>query len=270
LVIPLHGVKAGKCSCGKSKCGSAGKHPRTVHGLKDASTDAEQIKAWLLRWPDANIGICTGPESGLVVLDVDGADARACLTGLIGLHSKLPETPRVLTGRVNTDGKRNGCHYYFRAPGGPAVKSGTAVLGKGLDIRAQGGYVVAPPSIHSTGRLYQWLTPGADLAELPQWMLANFSRVPAKPVSQAPPSAPRAIEEGGRNHGLASLAGTMRRRGMTQEAIEAALLIENSKNCNPPLDSSEVLAIAASVALRACIRSTSTTTRDSATINQRK
>jgi hypothetical protein len=73
-VIPLHhlAAKAGAgCSCPWPDCGSAGKHPRTVHGLKDASTDPDQIRRWWTRWPKANIGVVTGKASGFIVLDID-------------------------------------------------------------------------------------------------------------------------------------------------------------------------------------------------------
>ena len=71
FVFPLHSTNAaGACSCGRTDCGSAGKHPRTGHGHRDASTDPQQIRRWWAMWPDANIGIASG-ESGLVVIDVD-------------------------------------------------------------------------------------------------------------------------------------------------------------------------------------------------------
>src|SRR5690242_19263286 len=70
-VFPLHSIQAGACTCGKTPCGSAGKHPHTAHGVKDASTSDYVIRGWWTRWQDANVGIATGVASGLVVLDVD-------------------------------------------------------------------------------------------------------------------------------------------------------------------------------------------------------
>ena len=77
-VIPLHAVKDGKCSC---KCGGScerpGKHPRTANGVKDATTDRDQVRAWWKQWPDANIGIAIGRSSGIFVVDVDGKSGKA-------------------------------------------------------------------------------------------------------------------------------------------------------------------------------------------------
>src|SRR4051812_3482416 len=74
-VLPLHSVRGGRCSCGSPECSSVAKHPRTGHGRNDATTDLDQIERWWQTWPDANIGLATGPESNLVVLDFDSAAA---------------------------------------------------------------------------------------------------------------------------------------------------------------------------------------------------
>jgi len=246
LVVPLHNPKHGKCSCRKNDCSSPGKHPRTERGLKDGSNDASQIEQWFARWPDANIGILTGQTSGLVVLDVDGEDGKASLRALTAAHAPLPKTLCVKTGRAGSDGRRKGCHYYFRSPAEAIIRNSAGILGKGLDVRGEGGYVVAPPSLHSSGLLYEWLAPEQPLADLPVWLFAKLSE--AKSVSE--PLKPKAgeIQEGSRNAALASLAGTMRRRGMSPEAIEAALMQENSARCDPPLPTREVRDIARSVA----------------------
>jgi KaiC/GvpD/RAD55 family RecA-like ATPase len=247
LVVPLHTPKQGVCSCRKENCSSPGKHPRTEHGLKDGSIDPKQIALWWKKWPDANLGILTGQESGLLVLDVDGEDGKAALQTLTEEHGALPKTLCVKTGRTGADGKRNGFHYYFRAPGGAEIRNSAGVLGKGLDIRADGGYVVAPPSLHLSGLLYEWLAPEpplADppLADAPSWMLAKLAEV--KPALEVSRGQGETIAEGGRNAALASLAGSMRRRGMTPEAIEAALLKDNEARCKPPLPANEVREIA--------------------------
>ena len=70
-VLPLHSIRNGRCSCGKAECESPGKHPRTTSGLKDATTDPEQIRAWWETWPAANVGTRTGAEAGIFALDLD-------------------------------------------------------------------------------------------------------------------------------------------------------------------------------------------------------
>jgi hypothetical protein len=247
LVVPLHNPKQGKCSCRRKDCSSHGKHPRTEHGLKDGSTDPRQIEQWFTRWPDANLGILTGQASGLVVLDVDGEDGKASLRALMSAHAPLPKTLCVRTGRTGSDGKRKGCHYYFRAPTEALIRNSAGILGKGLDVRGEGGYVVAPPSLHPSGLLYVWLKPEEPVADLPAWLLSKLSEVRSS-TTEAAKTEGSEIQEGGRNAALASLAGTMRRRGMSQEAIEAALAEENTARCKPPLPASEVREIACSVA----------------------
>src|SRR6266516_1813825 len=119
------------------------KEPLTAHGFKDATADATQLERWWRETPDANIGLHPGP-SGLVVLDVDGAEGRAVATPL-GLFSE--PTLAVLTGRAG------GVHLYYEHPGFPISNR---PLAPHLDVRADEGYVVVPPSIHPSGARYCW------------------------------------------------------------------------------------------------------------------
>jgi hypothetical protein len=152
-VIPVHRAqKRGAelvCSCSKgANCprSNAGKHPRTRHGIKDATIDLETIRAWWARWPGANVGIATGAVSGLVVLDIDprngGDDTLAELLNTLG---QLPSTVEALTGG-------DGRHLLFRDPGGRIAST----LGAGVDVKADGGFIVAAPSVHPSGRAYAW------------------------------------------------------------------------------------------------------------------
>jgi predicted P-loop ATPase len=159
LVFPLHSITSGVCSCGRPTCGNAGKHPRTPNGFKDATTDAAQIAIWWTTWPDANIGIATGKASGIFVVDVDprngGEYSYDELAEQIG---GFPDTPRVQTGG-------GGWHDYFAWPEGlDAVKP--RPLGPGIDLKGNGGYVVAPPSTHQSGRRYDWEA-SARIDEMP-------------------------------------------------------------------------------------------------------
>jgi len=237
-VFPLHSIQDGRCTCGKADCQSPGKHPRTPRGLLDASTDANTIRQWWAKWPDANIGIVTGATGGLLVLDVDpGHGGDATLADLLAIHGPLPETVEALTGG-------GGRHVFFKHPGG-TIRNSAGKLGPGLDVRGDGGYVVAPPSVHASGECYQWTAdPGeTPLAEAPAWLLARLEDTPR------PTGAPESdrIMEGRRNSALASLAGAMRRKGATETAILAALQEENRTRCDPPLPDSEVAEIAASI-----------------------
>ena len=241
-VIPLHSPSGDACSCGRADCKSVGKHPRTTNGLKDATTDREQIRRWFADMPDANVGIVTGRASGVVVLDVDvDKSGDDTLRELEDAYGALPDTVEAVTGG-------GGRHIFFAYPDEPIANS-AGRLGKGLDIRGDGGYVVAAPSLHRSGHLYMWeassLPSKTPLAPMPGWIL-GLLRQAAKAKTSAG-SIAGGIAEGSRNATLASLAGSMRRRGMSEAAIEAALIAEN-QHCAPPLDEAEVRRVARSVA----------------------
>jgi energy-coupling factor transporter ATP-binding protein EcfA2 len=211
----------------------------------DATTDGLTIRHWWAQWPDANVGIVTGGKHGLLVLDVDprhGGDDSLC--ELERQHGPLPDTVESLTGG-------GGRHLLFQHPGGSIT---SRPIAPGLDIKADGGYVVAPPSVHASGEVYRW--EGAShpddvpLAPLPPWLeeLLTAQRPRAGLDRAAEGALAVTIREGQRNQTLTSLAGTMRRRGMSEAAIRQALQIHNAQSCVPPLPEEEVTRIAASVA----------------------
>jgi putative DNA primase/helicase len=189
----------------------------------------EELGAW--SW--SGVGIVTGPISGVLVLDVDGPEGETELQK----HGH-PVTPMVRTAS-------GGLHLYFKHPD-QHVKTGIRVA-PGLDVKASGGYVVAPPSVGPNGRPYQWIVSPqeAALAEPPTWLIGLLGRPRSKRV--ATPLGER-IPPGKRNDALASLAGTMRRRGMGEAEILAALQVTNEERCQPPLEAEEVAKIATSVA----------------------
>jgi hypothetical protein len=167
-VLPLAGItEDGECSCRLgAACNRPGKHPLTKNGVNDATTNPDAITGWWDKWPQANVGVCTGPESGLVVVDVDprnGGDKS--LERLESFYAKLPKTLVCFTGG-------DGWHFYFQHPGLIPLR-GQVPGYAGLDIKGDGGYVVAPPSLHHSGGVYQWLSDWRTtvIAPLPQWLL---------------------------------------------------------------------------------------------------
>lgn len=240
-VFPVHWADGGACSCGDADCKNVGKHPLTTHGLNDASTDPQAIEWWWRRWPHANVGIRTGLVSGFFVLDVDpdkGGDDT--LRGFEQTHGELPPTIEALTGG-------GGRHVYFRAD--RAIGTNAGNLGAGLDIRAEGGYIVAPPSNHKQGT-YDWEVShhpdDVDLADAPSWLLMLLTTPMARAAPGAAPFVSK-IGAGQRNETLAAIAGAMRRQGATEEVIATALLATNTAQCDPPLADDEVRKIAASI-----------------------
>lgn len=178
-VLPCHSLTGRSCTCGVAQCASPAKHPLTRHGLHDASTRHDVIARWWTRWPHANVGLRTGKVSGIVVIDVDPAHGGGnSLTALIERHEPMPHTMTVHTGG-------GGLHLYFRHPGGELRNSSGTVLGDGIDVRGDGGYVLAPPSLHASASHYRWAT-GARLATLPDWLHERLERRHDLPTPQAP------------------------------------------------------------------------------------
>ena len=147
-VLPLHTAAEGHCSCGRGDCSSPAKHPRVRHGLHEATTRIDQIRHWWTRWPQANIGVRTGEASNLVVLDIDTRhDGHHALADLAKRDPAVLDTRLIRTGG-------GGWHLYFTHPG-HVIRNSAGLLGSGIDVRGDGGYIVAPPSTHISGRPYR-------------------------------------------------------------------------------------------------------------------
>jgi len=179
-VFPLHGSAAdGSCTCRlRGACPNAGKHPWGDRWQTHATTDAAQIRRWWTHHPDMNLGAVTGAPSGNIVLDVDPAKGGdESLRELERVHGALPETVIVLTGG-------GGRHLEFQHPGTP-VPNSVGILGPGLDVRGDGGFVVGVGSRHRSGRRYVYeVTADPDTvvrAVAPPWLLEcmRTGRVPA-------------------------------------------------------------------------------------------
>lgn len=229
-VMPLYSITPdGVCSCYKgAACTSPGKHPRTMDGLKSASSDPSQIENWWSMWPESNVGVLTGAESGIIVLDVDDTSTKA-LDG------------RELLPTLTQETGSGGVHYIYRHPGG-RLKSSVKVL-PGIDSRADGGYIVAPPSRHVSGQAYRW-TVERDIELAPQWWVKLLTQ---ERVRTAVPGEGERVFEGGRNQALASLAGTIRKLGAGYPTILATLQAYNQEACEPPLEDHEVTNVARSI-----------------------
>lgn len=200
-----------------------GKLPLTQHGAHDGTTDEAQIRAWFTQWPDANIGLTLG---GFVVVDIDPRNG-----GTVEALPELSETCWAKTGG-------GGWHYLYRAEEGIRYAGKPA---QGVDVKSgEGAYIVVEPSIHPSGEKYCWLD------ETDPWNTkpAVAPLFLGRQEYQAP--IPGQIPIGSRNDSLTSMAGAMRRKGMSVEAMTAALIAENGR-CAQPLDDFEVRRIAQSV-----------------------
>jgi hypothetical protein len=251
-VFPLHSPEViGGCSCGKSDCSNVGKHPRTSDGFKAATVDPERIKSWWRKWPLANIGIATGKVSNLLVVDVDprhgGWQSLETLMHRIG--EVFSPTVEAITG--------DGRHFYFQMPEADIRNSSGehSSLGKGIDIRANGGYVVAAPSLHASGKRYEWATDEAPLAHVPYGLLRElitptrligFKQKRSNSNVTVQTWSGGAIAEGARNETLFRQAAALRGQGAHESEIFDALCTLN-RSCSPPLPEREISKVAASV-----------------------
>jgi hypothetical protein len=200
-----------------------------------------QIRDWWRQWPAANVGIATG--GGLVVVDIDprhgGAETIAALRDELGAW---PDTVEALTGG-------GGRHIYLALPEGVVVRNSASVLGSGVDVRGEGGYVVAAPSSHVTGGVYAWEassdpTDGVAVALMPEAWLARIA-APKRPEGAAT-AALISVPEGGRNKALFAMGRSLRAKGLDEGAIFAMLGGYNAASCVPPIDAEELTKIARS------------------------
>jgi len=223
-----------------------GKKPFSgTNGFREATTDRKQIRQWWRRWPHANVGIACDSQNGPIVVDIDkdGPLERAFLERL-----NLPDTKEA------TSGKKTKRHLYFDSSLSgediartirPFRKNGKKIE---IDILGDGGYVVAPPSVHpETGRQYRWIEKRAP-ARFPRELLKELKKTHKSSKKRNAERLPDLIDEGERDNLLTSLAGSMRRRGASEEGILAALREENETRVVPPLPDKDLKRIAKSIA----------------------
>jgi len=227
-VLPLFEIQRnGRCACG-NECGRHGKHPRTRHGCSDASTDTNKIRHWWTKWPNANVGIATGLACDLLVLDIDPQnEGDAGFAEIEVKHGPLPATLTVRTGG-------GGRHFYFLHPGPGTTIKNIVGLRRGIDVRGDGGYVVAPPSRHRSGDYYTVIL-DVDPAPAPAWLLTAASACglpridrminePARTTGGGYPKwLPERIATGTRHGMLTRFAGWLRGIGYEEPGILAEL-----------------------------------------------
>lgn len=227
---------AGVCACREgAECSAPAKHPLVNGGLAVATTDAKTIRLWWTKWPHANIAIATGAPSGLTVLDVDedhgGNDS---LQAIIKRYGRPEPTPVSLTGG-------GGRHIFWKFADGHRCRQ---AVRPGIDVRAAGGYVLAPPSLHASGIRYAWHEHGHPRSVVvkpaPVWAEALFSGAAVgKPLPrQSMQTGP--IDEGTRNRTLFRWACRFQRLAMPDEDLSNRVHEMNAKLCRPPLDPKEV------------------------------
>ncbi len=231
-VVPLYEPFCGVCSCGNPDCANAGKHPRTPRGVSEATTDEKRIREWWMRWPGANIGLAAGKD--LFFVDVDprhGGDVS--IANLESKHGRI-ETLRTRTGS-------GGEHLYLAADGKP-IRGRVGML-PGIDIKSAGGYVVAPPSLHSSGQRYAWVS-GAIPAPTPAWLVELINGREGDNNHREKfntAAALQGVPEGKRDETIFRLACKLRNADVPFDAA-VKLVLEAAANCEPEFPADEARA----------------------------
>ncbi len=201
---------------------------------------AQEVHDWFSRRPEQNVGIVTGAVSGLVVLDVDPRHGgEGSLKILERKHGPLPRTAEAITGG-------GGRHLYFGHPGG-TVRNRVGIA-PGIDLRGDGGCIVAPPSVHPSGNRYQWAKgcePGqVNLAPMPHWlrrMVSTKAQRAGHTLVYWRELLQDGVQEGERNNTIASITGHLLWHGVDPDVVLELMLCWNRLRCAPPLDDDEVM-----------------------------
>lgn len=215
------------------------KTPLTSHGFKDATTNKDMISSWWDKYPDANIAVATGSRSGgLVVIDLDrredkGIDGYETLIDWQKEHGNLPDTWQSITGG-------GGYHLFYRDS---AINRSRAKLYPGVDVRGEDGYVVVPPSIHSSGNCYTWeIGPGdgVGITQADNTVMDFLMGSVPEEKEQHRFKMADTIPEGERHKALIALIGSEKARGIGNDAIRQTVRSENQEKCIPPLTDIEL------------------------------
>lgn len=230
----------GSCSCNKPNCNGVGKHPAIKGWQTNATNNIEEIKTWFLQDPFLNIGLLTGEN--LCVLDIDPRnDGDSSLKELLDAIQEIPETPVVETGG-------GGLHFYFKNPKEDFKKSKTGML-PGLDFKSIGGFIVAPPSLHKSGKQYQFANGKSlseiSISELPENLIKFLNGKSKSVLVKSELHIAGNIMEGERNSQLFKIGCSLKSSGASEEAVLAALTKINLEQCKPQLSDSEIVQIAA-------------------------
>lgn len=228
-------------------CMERGKEPAIKDNLKRATVDVNLISGW---WQVRlfNIGIATGEGSGIWVLDIDGDEGESTLHRLEAEHDALPPTVEALTGK--------GRHLYWRWPTGVEIRNRQVNPDlPGIDVRGNGGYVLAPHSIHPSGRAYAWsVDSNASFEDAPEWLLELIKGGPRQTQGATPREwysfLDDMVDGSRRGAAVARLYGLLVRRYIDPTIAMGIIEIFNEARCQPPLDRHEMENIAADIAHR--------------------
>lgn len=206
----------------------SGKAPLTPNGFKDASSDPDQIRKWWKKWSNANIGVPCDHENGFWALDVDAKSG-----GLESLENLEREHGKLTTHKVLTGG--GGYHFRYRYPQDAAII--TKRIGKGLEIRADGAYIIVPPSLHKSGKRYI-ASEQDEVEDPPEWIVKLVSEPKGKRTPNEPITT-KIYEHEGRNEACTREAGRLLNIYKDPEVVKPMVWAYNQTVNVPPLSDEE-------------------------------
>jgi putative DNA primase/helicase len=225
-IFPVHWMNGNVCSCGDANCYSPGKHPLVPHGFYDATTDNELITNWHKRWAGANWAMRTGGKAaggaGILIVDIDNKSGGFVTWDMLREdHPGAIETVSVVTGN-------GGQHLWFLYPDGYKIGSSQGILGPGIDIRANLGYALIPPSVTTQPYKFEINPDDVKIAELPEWILHSLNsnrQEKDKPKMPAAAKIGDVVQQGERHSTLLEIGGAMRRVGFDADIIQSTLQV---------------------------------------------
>jgi hypothetical protein len=214
-VLPVHTLNpfTKRCTCGKAACERVAKHPHAAfapHGLKDASKDHVRLGDWFARHR-LNVGIATGSTSGIIAIDADPK------TGGVEEARKLARRFPVLAETLRAKTGSGGYHFLLRYEG-TDIRPSVSALAPGIDVRAEGSYIVAPPSVHACGAGYTWDN-RATILPVPYDLGALLKELSAKSSTACLGAGGALIPRGTINATLTAIGGHLRSLGCTEAEI---------------------------------------------------
>jgi putative DNA primase/helicase len=244
-IFPCHSIQRGQCTCSDGmQCGSPGKHPLTEHGFMDASNDITTIRAWEMRFPGANWAVATGRINDLVVIDIDPRNGG--FSSIEEYETYRPDGPLPYTLQSLTGG--GGKHLFYAYPPEIVIKSNKSKWLKGVDVKAEGGYVMLPESQHISGLPYRWVNWLDQYIWLPPDVAVDLSRIGTGsadgPRGDLAPTSEilQGVPEGERDDVLFREACRLRRQlGDDGRSAVEILILEAARNCSPPFPEAEAL-----------------------------
>jgi hypothetical protein len=245
-IFPCHSIQRGRCTCAQGlECENPGKHPRTNHGFKDASSDHRDVQAWQARWPDSNWAVATGRVNGFIVIDIDPRNNG--FTSINEYEEDRPDGPLPVTLQSVTGG--GGKHLYYAYPPDVTIPDSKGKWLNGVDIKSDGGYVILPESEHFTGARYKWINWLAPPVMLPEDIADDLVRTSSSAGAgwsrgDLPDTSEilKGVPEGQRDDTLFRLACRIRRHlGDESRDIAEFAILKAARNCSPPFPDDEAL-----------------------------